>query len=187
MKLLSELFPRFKSDTEAALGEHKAALATANDQIAKLSAKLEALEAANKLKADEDTAEDSEEESLLDALTELVKKFTPADSDSDDSTEDTSDTDDSDDSTEDDSDDENDESAKKATKKEKLKAISKSVSKLAAQNKALKASVPKQVIRELAAVGIPTPIATKVDGTKPQLTGRERIAAAFTEQLNNNK
>lgn len=181
---LSDLFG-FKTKTNTKLDEQDTALASANNTISELSAKVEALEASLKAKADDAADTEDQEDSDLDKIIEFIQSLQGDESDdsTDDST-DESDSSDESDSTEDDTDDANDESAKKATKSAKLKSVAKSVTKLAAENKKLKEELPKQVIRELAAVGIPTPISTKVDGQKPSLTGRARVAAAFAEQLN---
>jgi hypothetical protein len=182
-------FSAFKAKTNTALDETKAALATANNTISELSAKLEALASA---KADDETApaedapadDSSELDKFIADLQELISKY--GSDESDDSTEDSDSTDESD-ATPDDSDDANDESASKATRAEKLKSLAKSVTKIVADNKKLKAELPKQVIREIAAVGIPTPIATKPDGKTTALKGLDRVAAAFSEQINNKK
>ena len=173
-----ELLPSYnkhKSDTEAALE-------ASNKKISDLTAKLEALEAANKIQADDadKTADESSEiDSLISDLQDVLNKYK-----SDESTDDSSDSSDdsTDDSTSDDSDDANDETAK-ASKVEKLKGLTKQAAKVVAEAKQVKASIPQQVIREIAAVGIPTPIATKPDAKPSDLKGLERVAAAFTEQL----
>jgi hypothetical protein len=177
--------------------DHKAetatALATANKTILELSARLEALEAKGEdvpaaspddstdVPTDtvDTTDETPEKPSLIDALIELVKEYT---ADSDEATEDTTS-----DTTEDASDDANEETAKKATKSDKIRTLATSVSKIIAENKSLKADAPKQLIRAIAEVGIPTAIATKPADSKTTagLTGRARTAAAFTAQLNN--
>jgi hypothetical protein len=187
---ISDLIPSFsafKSSTQTALDETKATLAVANQNISDLKAKLEALEATDKPKAedapvDDSTTDNSQLDQLISDLQDVLDKYTS--DETDDSTEDTSD-DSTDDSTTDDSDDANDESAKaKANKVETLKALTKKAEKIVAASKKLKASVPTKVIQELAAIGIPTPIATKPDNKLTGLKGRARIAAAFNEEFN---
>ena len=188
---IAELLPTFtafRSATKTSLEEHKTALAEANTKISDLSAKLEALEASNKVKADEDADESTEEESLIKELQQVLDKYSKdADSDTSDSDSDSDSSDDESDSDGDSSDDDATDETAKASRVEKLKALTKAAAKVVAENKAIKASVPKQVIREIAAVGIPTPLATKPDGKTTALKGLDRVAAAFAEQINNKK
>lgn len=177
-------FLAFETSTKASLEETKLALASTSESISTITAKLEAIEAASQVKAEDTADTTSDDSSAVDELISTIQKaldaYTASD-ESDDSTEDET----SDDSTPDDSSDANDETAK-ASRTSKLKSLAKSVSKIVADSKALKASVPQQVIREIAAIGIPTAIATKPEG-KPALTGTARAAAAFKEQFNSKK
>ena len=167
----------FLSQFTAATGDIKKELSAANATIKDLTTKL--------AKADADDQSDNADlDKVLEQLREILNEQA---SDTDESDSDDSDADsdsDSDATSDDNADEDNDETdAKAATKRLKLKALAAKTAKLAVEHKKLKASVPKKVISAIAAMGIPEPVKTKVDGEKPKLTGRARVAAAFTEQL----
>jgi hypothetical protein len=169
--------PDFLAQFKTFTGDIKAQLATANETIKALTARLEKVEA-------DDSEDNSKLDEVLEQLREILNEQAGDDTEDSDSTDDS--TDDSD-AAPDDSDEDNDETdskAKASTKKDKVKAVADKAAKLVAEHKALKASVPKKVISTLAQIGIPAPVTTKVDGQKATaLTGLARTAAAFTEQL----
>ena len=176
---ISEFLTKFTaltSTTQKALDE-------ANKKVQALETRLEKMEA----DSDED---DSKLDDLLEQLRQALNEDAAndkSDSDEDSDSDGDSDSDDSDESDSSDDEDDNESKAKAVDKKSSIKALASETKKLIAKNKKLKAEAPKQVINTLASIGIPTPVATKVDGSKTTLKGLARVSAAFTEQLKERK
>jgi hypothetical protein len=167
--------PDFLAQFKTFTGDIKAELATAKETIKTLTARLEKVEA-------DDEEDNSKLDDVLEQLREILnEQAAPADSDESDPSDDS--TDDGEAAPDDDSDDNDETDAKAESKKDKVKAVADKTAKLVAEHKKLKASVPKKVISTIAAMGIPAPVKTKVEGEKPKLKGRARVAASFNEQL----